>query len=326
MATPTRCRAESMFRQIALAMGTLSQSSFEQSKQLLIEVLHGKTCLQVAAAAGLGRSAVDKRVKHLVQRIDSAVGIDGMDDDGLLSLIRLRARREEVMTALARFDPAVVARPADAPLTVQQLHESVVKIRARSDNALRDIALFYCLFATGAKPIEIARLEVGDYLNPDGSVRRSSEMRAAVAASGTARVLYWRSPFLCDALDAYLAKRVARGHGTAHGSQYRGLNPASRLFLTEAGDAFEVSTRHTSGRGKSQCWGIHKVFRALLRRGGLKGMTPLAARRTFALRLRELGADDAEIGELVGVKDARALRALFGAGRRSLHDIAADVL
>jgi hypothetical protein len=57
-------------------------------------------------------------------------------------------------------------------------------VRLRSENANRDVALIYVLFCTGAKPIEIARLEVRDYLNSDGSIRERSEMRPETPSTG----------------------------------------------------------------------------------------------------------------------------------------------
>ena len=43
------------------------------------------------------------------------------------------------------------------------------------------------LFSTGARPLEIARLEVRDYLAEDGSVREESLLPAKAAVNGKAR-------------------------------------------------------------------------------------------------------------------------------------------
>ncbi|MCK7501144.1 MAG: hypothetical protein MZW92_71735 [Comamonadaceae bacterium] len=50
-------------------------------------------------------------------------------------------------------------------LSDADLDHVVAITRAHSHFRARDVAMLYVLFATGAKPLEVARLEVGDYLD-----------------------------------------------------------------------------------------------------------------------------------------------------------------
>ena len=53
----------------------------------------------------------------------------------------------------------------------------------RTPTPLRDMALIHVVLATGARPLEVARLEIADYLEPGGAVRACSVMRAAVSVN-----------------------------------------------------------------------------------------------------------------------------------------------
>jgi integrase len=102
------------------------------------------------------------------------------------------------------------SRPRPVQIDIQILREEeitagVQRIRTRSHQPLEELALYYMLFATAARPLEIARLEVRDYLDADGQVRQTSEIREAVA------IMYFRSVRLDEAMAGYLADRTLRG-------------------------------------------------------------------------------------------------------------------
>ena len=75
------------------------------------------------------------------------------------------------------------------------------------------------LLSTAAKPLEIARLVVGDYLTEDGLVREESVMRADAAINGKQRPLFFASTKVVAAVDAYLEERVRRGQGTKNADE-----------------------------------------------------------------------------------------------------------
>ena len=113
------------------------------------------------------------------------------------------------------------------------------------------MALIFVLFCTGAKPIEIARLEVRDYLNRDGSVRESSEMRSEAAVNRRSRPLFFTSSRTRAAVDAYLIERARRklgvaGSGATGDGAYRGLDPPQCA----------VPDRNAAGASKSLTVGL----------------------------------------------------------------------
>lgn len=63
------------------------------------------------------------------------------------------------------------------------------KIARHRQCPLRDKALLLVLLSTRAKPLELAQLALGDYLDAAGQVRRTSVMRAEIAANDADRPL-----------------------------------------------------------------------------------------------------------------------------------------
>jgi hypothetical protein len=68
-------------------------------------------------------------------------------------------------------------------------------------------------------------------------------MHAAVAINGKERPLFFASTKVVAAIDAYLEERVRRGQGATTETQYRRLDPCSRLFLTGDGHDMPIAVR-----------------------------------------------------------------------------------
>lgn len=216
------------------------------------------------------------------------------------------------MTALQRYEPRKSPdKSAGRILTDEDIGLAVQRTRIRSTTPDRDVAFLYVLLTTGARPLEIARLDVRDYLNADGSVREESVMRADVAINGRARPLFFASGNARESIDAYLAERVRRGFHTMKHAEFRGLDPNSRLFLTEGGMPFEIVSYGEQGRTRFLCRGVHETYRKIFRRIGLPGVSPMSVRRTVAARLFERGAGEDQIGEVLGISDRKAVRELL---------------
>ena len=128
----------------------------------------------------------------------------------------MRARKDNYLEALEHYHPQRVADTGKRPraLTDQDIERAVAMIRQHSNCRKRDTALLLVLFSTAAKPLEIARLVVRDYLTEDGLVREESVMRADAAINGKTRPLFFASTKVVAAIDAYLEERVRRGQGT----------------------------------------------------------------------------------------------------------------
>ena len=298
---------------------------------MLAKVLEeGASYGEAGAPYGLGRSSVERTIKALVLQVARERGIPAMDEDALTSLTRLRQFREPVLQAVREYTPSD-ATPKRMSLGPEEIAIGASRVRRRSDNANRDVALIFVLFCTGAKPIEIARLQVRDYLDRDGSVRERSEMRPEAAVNSRGRPLFFTSSRACAAIDAYLAERARRRLGVvaspvaSDALWYRGLDPLSALFLTETGKRFEVT-----GRGpddpRATCRLMIATLRLIFKRAGWTGVTSQSARRVVARRLTDKGADGTQVGELLGLSSTRAVRRLLGDERRPLETLARELV
>lgn len=298
-----------------------------QSVAMLLAVIEGRTYEAVAADFGLTRSTVERRVKVIAERLARQSGHGGVDQRRLTSAKRIRCEGDAVAQALQHFDPnqdddeRLVTVVSEADM-VRAAH----RVRIRGSWGRRDVAMFYMLFATGARPLEIARLEVADYLGPDGQVRRESTLRSEVTINGRARPLFFASSKLIDAIDDYLRERLAKGWGLGADAGHRGLDPASRLFLSTTGDPFEIVAYEEGGKRRFLCRAIFETYRKIFRNSELRGVTPLSVRRTLVARLYERRADDDQVGLLLGISDRRAVRDLFSPTRPSIEDLVDELI
>lgn len=294
---------------------------------MLRAVIDGRTYESVAMDFGITRTAVERRVKAVAIRLCREVGIEGMNDGATAFVRRLRERREAILRALERFEPVNGPGPKeDRVVSADEIARAVVRIRGRSAQPARDVALFYTLFVTGARPLEIVRLRVCDYLQADGEVRRESELPASASISGKSRPLYFASRKLDDSLSAYLAERLARSHGVADPSAYRGLDPASSLFLSSTGEGFRITQYGAEGRRRCLCRPILETYRKLFRYAELEWATPLSIRRTVVARLYDRGADEEQVGLVLGISEKSAVREQFPRARPSLTSLVQELV
>ena len=301
--------------------------STAKSIKMLKGILDGKTYGAVAQEFGLSRSAVEQRVKALARDLQTIVGVERVDEDEVPTLQGMRARKDHYLEALEHYRPqrVVNARKGSPALTREDIEHAVAMTRQRSRCRDRDAALLLVLFATAAKPLEIARLEVRDYLTDDGSVREESLMRAEVAINGKERPLFFASTKVVAAVDAYLDERVRRGQGTKTWTKYRGLDPDTRLFLTGDGHEMPIKVRAIGSRKHHLCGVILGIYRKAFARAGLKGVSALCARRTAAIRLTESGCDVDQIGAVLGLKERNSVRHLLQNDHESLQSLKALV-
>ena len=305
----------------------MEPSSILTSIAMLKEVIGGKTYDAIAVDHGVSRTAVERRIKALALKVSREVGIDGLNEDALVCVQRLRKSRAAVMAALERYAPnASRDRCSGRILTNDEIALAVQRTRTRSTCPQRDVALLYLLLSTGARPLEIARLEVRDYLHVDGSVRVESVMRADVAVNHRARPLFFASKKTRESINAYLADRVHQNSNGEKACAYRGLDPHSRLFLTETGAPFEVVIDIAPGRRRCLCRGILDTFRKLFRRIGLNGLSALHMRRTVAARLLARGATEDQIGEILGISALKSVRELLPGERPALQLVARELV
>jgi len=301
--------------------------SVAKSIEMLKAVLSGKTYVAVAQESGLSRSAVEQRVKALARDLETVVGVERVDENEVPTVKVMRARKDNYLEALEHYHPQRIADTCKGPraVTNRDIERAVAVIRQHSKCKKRDTALLLVLLSTAAKPLEIARLLVSDYLTEDGLVREESVMRADAAINGTERALFFASAKVVAAVDAYLEERARRGEGTKDRTKYRGLDPDSRLFLTADGHELPIKVRAMGDRRQYRCGVLLDIYRRIFARAGLKGVSALSARRTIAEKLVDRGCDVNQVGAVLGLKERNSVRNLIQNEHESLKSLKAVV-
>lgn len=291
----------------------MHSESTRLSIAILKAVLAGETYDVAASTYGLTRTAIEHRVKRLARLLQRQVGINGLNLEATGYVHKLRAFRVEVEAAIARFE-AGEAAPAAQPqvLSDKDVWTMIRRAGLRSPWPLRDMALIHVVLATGARPLEVARLEIGDYLDPDGSVRNCSEMRAVASVNRKPRPLFFRSSAAIRAIDAYLDYRLAQqGRALLAGEPYRGFDPSARLFLNDVGQPYVVHCLDAEGRPRYLCRQMLDTYRKIFKRIDMQGLSAVTLRRTVAFRLDARGADEEQIGLILGITEKQAVRELL---------------
>jgi len=302
----------------------------DSAEAMLRAVLAGDTYEEVAHKHGTTRTGVERRIKALAVRVARRVAIPGLNEDGAAFVRRLRAHREALLEALELLaDEELAAAPelhAVRILTDEEIAAGARRVGGRSPHPLEDLALYYLLLATGARPLEIARLQVLDYLTSTGEVRATSVLRAETAITGRARPLHFRSGRLTAAIDDYLAMRVRLRQGMGSDEQYLGLDPCGRLFLSPSGHGFEILAYGSEGQRRFRCRAIQETYRKIWRYADFKNFTTLVARHTVADRLYARGADEGQVGLLLGISERAAVREMFPRRLPTLDQLTEDLV
>ena len=306
----------------------MTAKSMVKSIQMLKAVLNGQTYDAVAKTSKMTRSAVEQRVKALARDLQTVVGVEGLDEEDMPTVLTMRKMRDSYLEALEHYQPerAKRMRTRKTTVTEQEIDLAIDKTRQMSNCRNRDIALLLVLFSTAAKPLEIARLEVRDYLHDDGSIREESMMRPEVAIGGATRPLFFASAKANAAIDAYLQERVRRRHGVQKSDKYRGLDPMSKLFLTDDGNAMPIKIKEWGNQRHHLCGVILDIYRKIFARAGLKGVSALSARRTIAQKLKERGTDNEDIGKVLGLKEKNSVRNLLPKQGRPLKSVVKELV
>lgn len=298
-----------------------------QSVGMLTAVINGQTYEAVAAQYGRSRTIVERRIKAMASQVIKGIGIPGLNLEGANFVRRLRLHRDAILTALSSFEPEVSSSTRENRIVSrEEIVQGAQRIKGRSSQPARDVALFYTLFATGARPLEIARLLVRDYLEDDGSIRRQSQIRAEVAITGKSRPMHFCSSRLNDALALYLQKRLADKLGVHALDTYGGLDPDSRLFLSASGEGFKISPYGAEGQRRFLCRPILETYSKLFRYAELEGVSALSVRRTVIVRLHERGADEDQIGLLLGISERSAVRELLPKSKPTIATLVDELL
>lgn len=281
----------------------MTKDNLAVAASMLRAMVGGASCEQIATDFGLTKSAVSQKIRVLANDLQQIVGVVGVEEDESPTASLIREHGEAYLEALEHFVPAAASiwRNQVIALANCRLEQHLAKITRHSRCPERDTALLLVLFSTAAKPLEIAQLEVRDYLNASGDVRKSSTIRADIAVNGVSRPLHFSDPQLTAAIDAYLSKRRDDRMAIHDDATYRGLQPHSRLFLSRSGASMSIK-RSGTGAQYLVCKEIHEIYRRIFTHGGHSGINTALARRLAAHRLQLSGANAEEIGAALGVK------------------------
>jgi integrase len=206
-------------------------------------------------------------------------------------------------------------------LTDSEIRAMTNRIRRLSRHSAADLALFYLLLNTGAKPLELARLRVKDVVAPNGSIRSEANLPSKCAINGVARPLFFKSTVANEAIAQYLHHRVEMGHGLGDRSKYVGLDPATALLFDHHGHPYEIVAPSGANGKRHLCRGILEACRRIFRLCGVPGLCAAAVRRTLAQRLYERGASIEQIGQAMGLKDRKAVRDLLDVRQVELPEL-----
>lgn len=197
------------------------------------------------------------------------------------------------------------------PLTDNEIQSIAARLGRHSRQSAADLALFYLLLTTGAKPLELARLRVKDVIAPSGAIRSEACLPARASINGVARPVFFKSEVSVEAIMVYVRHRVAKGHGVGTTTRFAGLDPTTPLLLNHDGQPYRIVESSDNGCKRTLCRGILEACRRIFRTAGIDGLCGSTLRRTLARRLSDRGATLEQIGEALGITDRKAIRDLL---------------
>jgi integrase len=197
------------------------------------------------------------------------------------------------------------------PLNDNEIRGIADRLSRCSCQSEGDLALFYLLLTTGAKPLELARLRVKDVIAPSGAIRSEASLPARASINRVARPVYFKCEVSVEAIIAYLRHRVAKGYGVGTTTRYAGLDPTTPLLLNHDGKPYRIVESSDNGCKRYLCRGILEACRRIFRTAGIAGLCGATLRRTLARRLSDRGATIEQIGEALGITDRKAIRDLL---------------
>lgn len=170
----------------------------------------------------------------------------------------------------------------------------------------RDVLVLMLGHHVGMRVTEISRITVADVMLPSGRLRSEISLREAVTKGCRQRCAYLVTKPLLDAMEAYIAFRLAKDIGTElDRARYRGLLPHQPLIYSGRGAAMSQNTkRRTLERGERRdyraCDSLQAHLTMLYKRAGIKGGTSHSGRRSFAGKVLASTGDMEVLAGLLG--------------------------
>ena len=218
---------------------------------------------------------------------------------------------------------------AKPPVIEDKQVEHLLKATAAwSRTPERDTAMLLVLYGTALATTELATITVADYLTPTGAVKVTSAVRVDVSHNGEERPLFWSNKRVVAALDKYLEWRLVTKQGvTVKKGAFRGLDPESAIFLTEAGQPYALSPKTLpSGVVSYSCNTLGAYISKMHSNAGIEGGNAQAARRTFAVKQHRQGRNLIHIAAILGHKSVMTTKRLVDGDPVRLAEIVAGAV
>ncbi|RQP96548.1 tyrosine-type recombinase/integrase [Burkholderia stagnalis] len=192
-----------------------------------------------------------------------------------------------------------------AVLSPGQIRHLLRVTDATSRHPARDAVILLLGLSVGMRITEVAQITVADVMFRSGALRTEVSLRAAITKGCRQRAVYFSARKLVDAIERYLAFRVAHELGTTlDRSRFRGLMPDLPLILSRKGYPYALNRKiRISADGEPMDYwaadSLQAYVTSLYKAAGLKASSH-SGRRTFATRLLGRGATIEQVQLLLG--------------------------
>ena len=167
----------------------------------------------------------------------------------------------------------------------------VLKVAGVCQNPIRNQLVLLLTHCCGLRIAEIALLRVREVLFASGGIRKEVRLPGAITKSNRSRLVWLSHKDLQEVLKKWIEYRLSKKLGTkADESGFSGLNPDSKLILTNRGGGFSLQPKHReldSGEFKTY-WAsdaLEQALRNLYKKCCLKGCSSHSGRRSYAKNL-----------------------------------------
>jgi len=169
----------------------------------------------------------------------------------------------------------------------------------------RNAALIMGAVYWGLSPYELSMLSVEDVISDGGEFYRIWVLPEHHSFNGDSRECHTEEHVL-SFFEGYVAWRLAECLCVTNISAYRGLDPESKFFLNDRGEAYKLSPRK-KGAGEYQPRSMNEQLKRLIQKSGLHGATPSSFRDSFVRGLYENGCGWKDLMSVTGIKQKRTL-------------------
>ena len=176
---------------------------------------------------------------------------------------------------------------------------------AAAPHGARNAALIMAAVYWGLTPTELSLLTVKAVMQANGAFYRVWRLPGHLAYNGESRACHTEEHVL-PFFEAYVHKRLTRQEGCSNLPRYRGLDPNSRFFLNDRGEAYKLSPRKR-GTGAYQPRSMNEQLKRLIRKADLHGATPSSFRQSFICGLYQNGCGWKDLMAVTGIRQKRTL-------------------